>query len=154
MERPGGLIDPIPPDAFLEVYRRGIREGANRLRAIVKRAVPDAIERVRLGWRLIGYDLPIGRRTRYFAWVAPEPEHVHLGFQFGTFMPDPDRMLEGAHLRLRKVRYVTFTAGQAIPHSSLIDLTREAASLAAVSAGERLALVLDRESAPERRPPR
>lgn len=147
-------MDPIPPDAFLEAYPRGIREAANQLRAIVKRAVPDAIERVRLGWRLIGYDLPIGRHTRYFAWVAPEPGHVHLGFQFGTFMADPDRMLEGAHLRLRKVRYVTFTAGQAIPHSVLVDLTREAARLAAMSAGERLALMLDRESAPQRRTPR
>jgi hypothetical protein len=61
-------------------------------------------------------------------------------------------MLEGAHLPLRKVRYVTFTAGQAIPHSVLVDLTGEAALLAAMSAGERLALMLDRESAPQRRP--
>ena len=147
-------MDPIPPDAFLGAYPRGIREGANQLRAIVKRAVPDAIERVRLGWRLIGYDLPVGRDTRYFAWVAPEPEHVHLGFQFGTFMADPDRMLEGAHLRLRKVRYVTFTAGQAIPREALVELTREAARLATMSAGERFALLLDRESAPNRRPHR
>ena len=36
-------------------------------------AKPEGIERVRTGWRLIGYDLPVGRRTRYFAWVAPEP---------------------------------------------------------------------------------
>jgi hypothetical protein len=145
-------MDPIPPDAFLEAYPRGIREGANELRAVVRRAVPEAIERVRLGWRLIGYDLPMGRRTRYFAWVAPEPEHVHLGFQFGTFMADPDRMLEGAHLRLRKVRYVTFKAGETIPQAVLVGLTREAARLAAMSAGERFALLLDRESAPDRRP--
>jgi hypothetical protein len=143
-------MDPIPPEALLEAYPRGIREAANELRAVVKHAVPEAIERVRLGWRLIGYDLPLGRRTRYFAWVAPEPEHVHLGFQFGTFMADPDRRLEGAHLRLRKVRYVTFVAGQAIPHAVLVDFTQEAARLAAMSGGERFALLLDRESAPSR----
>jgi hypothetical protein len=33
-------MDPIPPDAFLEAYPGGIREGANELRAIVRRAVP------------------------------------------------------------------------------------------------------------------
>ena len=106
-------MDPIPPDAFLEAYPRGIHEAANELRAVVRRAVPDAIERVRPGWRLIGYDVPVGRRTRYFAYVAPEPLHVHLGFEFGIAMADPDRMLEGAHLRLRKVplRHVHGLAG-------------------------------------------
>jgi hypothetical protein len=147
-------MDPIPPDAFLEAYPPGIREAANELRAVVRRAVPDAIERVRLGWRLIGYDVPVGRRTRYFAWVAPEPLHVHLGFEHGIAIADPDRMLEGAHLRLRKVRYVTFTDGQAIPHTALVELTQEAARLAAMSRGERFALMLDRELAPDRRPSR
>ena len=145
-------MDPIPPDAFLEAYPRGIRAGANELRAVVRRAVPDAIERVRTGWRLIGYEVPVGRRTRYFAWVAPEPVHFHLGFEFGIFMADPDCMLEGAHLRLRKVRYLTFTAGQALPHAALVELTREAARLAAMPRGERFALMLDRELAPDRRP--
>jgi len=144
-------MDPIPPDAFLAAYSRGIRERANQLRAIVRRAVPDAIERVRPGWRLIGYEVPVGRRTKSFAWVAPEAGHVHLGFEYGIAMADPDRMLQGAHLRLRKVRYLTFTPGQPIPHSVLVDFTPEAARLAAMSAGERLALMLDRESAPDPR---
>ena len=147
-------MDPIPPDAFLAAYPPGIREGANQLRAVVRQAVPDAIERVRPGWRLIGYEVPVGRRTRYFAWVAAEPKHVHLGFEFGIAMADPDRMLEGAHLRLRKVRFTTFTPGQSIPHAALVELTREAARLAAMSRGERFALMLDRELDPDRRPSR
>ena len=100
------------------------------------------------GWRLIGYDLPVGRRTVYFAWVAPEPIHVHLGWQHGTFMADPDRMLEGAHLKLRKVRFTTFKPGDTIPEAALVDLTREAARLAAMSREERLALTLDRDWEP------
>ena len=119
-----------------------------QLRAVVRRAAPDAIERVRLGWRLIGYDLPVGRRTVYFAWVAPEPIHVHLGWQHGIFMADPDRMLEGAHLRLKKVRFVTFRPGDEIPEAALVELTRQAARLAAMSREERLALTLDRDWEP------
>jgi hypothetical protein len=138
----------MPPEAFLAGYADDIRTLAEQLRAVVRRAVPDAIERVRLGWRLIGYDLPVGRRTVYFAWVAPESIHVHLGWQHGIFMADPDRMLEGAHLRLKKVRFTTFRPGDTIPESALIDLTREAARLAAMSREERLALVLDRDQAP------
>ena len=140
--------DAIPPDAFLSVYSDEIRALAETLRACVRRAAPDAIERVRSGWRLIGYDLPVGRRTVYFAWVAPEPIHVHLGWQHGIFMADPDRMLEGAHLRLKKVRFTTFRPGDAIPEAALVRLTREAAHLAAMSREERLALTLDRDWEP------
>ena len=140
--------DAIPPEAFLSSYPDEIRALAEQLRAVVRRAAPDAIERVRLGWRLIGYDLPVGRRTVYFAWVAPEPIHVHLGWQHGTFMVDPDRMLEGAHLKLRKVRFTTFRPGDTIPEAALVELTRQAARLAAMSREERLALTLDRDWEP------
>ena len=63
--------EPIPPDLFLSGYSPEIRDLADRLRSVVHEAVPEAIERVRTGWRLIGYDVPAGRRTRYFAFVAP-----------------------------------------------------------------------------------
>jgi hypothetical protein len=141
-------MDSLPPDAFLEPYPADIRAAAEVLRAVVKRAVPDAVERVRPGWRLIGYDLPVGRRSVYFAWVAPEPVHIHLGFQVGIFMADPDRILKGAHLRLKKVRYLTFRPGQPIPEPQLVELTLEAARIAAMSREERFALVLDRDGAP------
>jgi hypothetical protein len=140
--------DAVPPDAFLSSYPDGIRVLAEQLRAVIRRAAPDAIERVRLGWRLIGYDLPVDRRTVYFAWVAPEPVHVHLGWQHGIFMADPDRMLEGAHLNLRKVRFTTFRPGDTIPEVALVEPTRQAARLAAMSREERLALTLDRDWEP------
>jgi len=149
MARRADLEDALPPEAFLSAYPDEIRALAETLRAVVRRAAPDAIERVRSGWRLIGYDLPVRRRSVYFAWVAPEPVHVHLGWQHGIFMADPDRMLEGAHLRLKKVRFVTFRPGDTVPEAALVGLTREAAGLAAMSREERLALALDRDWEPE-----
>ncbi len=137
-------MDEIPPDAFLASYPDDIRALADRLRNLVRRAVPDAIERVRPGWRLIGYDVPRGRRQSYFAYVAPEPIHVHLGFEHGILLTDPDRVLEGAHLDLRKVRYVTYRPGDDVPEPVLERLTREAARLASLSRAERLGLLLDR----------
>ena len=124
------VADPVPADLFLSGYPTEIRAIAERLRSVVRDALPDAVERVRTGWRLIGYDVPVGRRTRYFAFVAPEPEHVHLGFEYGTWMSDPDGLLQGAHLDLRKVRFVTYEPGDAIPTEVLISYTREAAALA------------------------
>ena len=129
-------MGPIPPELFLSGYSPAIQDVADRLRAVVHRAVPDAVERVRTGWRLIGYDVSVGRRTRYFAFVAPELEHVHLGFEYGVWMTDPDALLLGAHLKLRKVRYVTYRPGDRMPAATLVEYTREAATLATVSAAD------------------
>jgi hypothetical protein len=138
-------VDGLPPEAFLSGYPDEIRALAEILRGVVRRAAPHAIERVRPGWRLIGYDLPVGRRTAYFAFVAPEPIHVHLGFEHGIFMADPERRLEGAHLHLKKVRFATFRPGDVIPEAAMVDLTREAARLAAMTPQERFARTLDRD---------
>lgn len=138
-------MEPLPPELFLEAYPPGIQRAAERLRAVVKQAVPDAIERVRTGWRLIGYEVPVGKRSRYFAFVAPEVEHVHLGFEYGIWMDDPDNVLRGAHLKLRKVRYVTYKPGDSIPEPALVVFTRDAARLATMSREERLARELDRD---------
>jgi len=124
----------IPPDLLLSGYSPEIRDIADRLRDVVREAVPEAIERVRTGWRLIGYDVPAGRRMRYFAFVAPEPEHVHLGFEYGVWMADPNGLLLGAHLDLRKVRFVTYQPGDPIPTDALVRYTREAAEVAVLRA--------------------
>ncbi len=137
-------MEPLPAELFLESYPPDVRRIAEQLRAIVRRAAPQAVERVRPGWRLIGYDLPVGRRQTYFAYVAPEREHVHLGFEHGILVPDPDRLLEGAHLNLRKVRYVTYRPGDEVPEPALERLAREAARVAALPREERLGLLLDR----------
>lgn len=128
-------MEPIPPELFLDGYPPTIQAIGARLRAIVVAAAPDAIERVRVGWRLIGYDVPVGKRTRYFAFVAPELEHVHLGFEYGVWMSDPDSLLQGAHLDLRKVRYVTYRPGEPIPEALLVEYTEEAARLATIPRG-------------------
>ena len=141
-------MEPIPPEAFLAAYPDAIREAAETLRAIVKRTVPEVIERVRPGWYLIGYDLPLGRRKAYFAYIAPEPIHCHLGFEHGVAMADPHRILEGAHLGLRQVRFLTFQPGTSIPEAECAELIREAARVAALTRDRRLALALDRDWAP------
>ena len=53
--------------------------------------------------------------------------------------------MRGAHLKLRKVRFVTYGPGEPIPESALVEYTRQAATLATMSSAERLARELDRD---------
>ena len=135
----------MTPEELLAPYPPHLREVAEGLRALVKSTVPDAIERVRDGWRLIGYDVPVGRRTRFFAWIWPEFEHVHIGFEHGVLMDDPDRVLRGAELRLKRVRYMTLGDVDEIDRERTAGFLREAVRLVGLSRAERLGRLLDRE---------
>jgi hypothetical protein len=132
-------MDPIPPEALLAAYPPPMRDIADRLRGVVGRALPDAVERVRPGWRLIGYDVPAGRRLAYAAFIAPEVEHVHLGFEHGVLMHDPGGLLQGAGVT-RQVRWLTFTPGTRVPEARLVELLVEAARVARLSRAERALL--------------
>ncbi len=136
------LSERVPPEALLAAYPEPMRRIGEELRTLVRRAMPEAIERVRTGWRIIGYDVPAPRRPAYFCWIMPEPVHVHLGFVYGVLMDDPDRLLEG---RIPRARWVTFRPGDPIDALSLAWLVHEAARVARLSARERLAATLDRE---------
>lgn len=135
-------MDPIPPEALLEDFPPPMQAIARRLRAIVKQAKPDAIERVRPGWRLIGYDLPIGKRLVYFAYVAPEIEHVHLGFEWGVLMDDPEGRLNGQGIT-RQVRWLTLRSEREIDEPAFAALVNEGARVATMTRAERM---LARES--------
>jgi hypothetical protein len=135
-------MDPIPPEALLEDFPPPMQAIAHRLRAIVKRAQPEAIERVRPGWRLIGYDLPVGRKAIYFAYVAPENEHVHLGFEWGILMDDPDGRLLGQGIT-RQVRWLTLRSEREIDEAAFAALVNEGARVATMTRAERM---LARES--------
>lgn len=130
----------LDADELLAFYPPPIAATARRLQRLMRSTVPDAVERVRAGWRLIGYDLPVGRRFVYFAWIWPQPEHVHLGWQVGTLLDDPRRLLGGAELELKKVRYLTFAPDERLETGPAVAFTREAARIARLSPGEQQAM--------------
>jgi hypothetical protein len=134
---------------FLELYPPRIVDQVEVLRRLVLRAAPTAIERLRPGWKLIGYDLPISKRGSYFAWIWPQVEHVHVGWEVGTLLSDPRRLLGGADLNLKRVRYLTYAPGERIPSRVVIDFTREAARIVSMSRSERQLLAASRAAARE-----
>jgi hypothetical protein len=136
-------MDDLPIDAFLAGYPPPIAELAERLRSIVLDSVPESTERIRIGWRLIGFDVPHGRRSTYFAFVAPEPKHVHIGFERGILLDDPTSVLKGAGIT-KQVRWFTFRPGDQLDEALIAEFVREAAEIARLDRGEREARLADR----------
>jgi hypothetical protein len=138
-------FEPIPPEVLLADYPPPHREIARELQRIVTDAVPEAAERVRTGWRLIGYDLPGRRNGSMFAWVWLEPEHVHLGFPHGVEMDDPRRVLRGAGIT-KLARWLTYGPEDRVDADVATDLVLEAARIRRMSRGERRARRAQREA--------
>ena len=138
--------DPLPPEAILAVAPLPLQRIANELRDVVRATFPEVIERVRPGWHLIGYDLPVeGRRKPvYFAYVGAEAIHVHLGFEHGWAMRDPRALLQGAGIT-KQVRWLTFETGDAVEREACAELVREAAAVALMTRGERALRAMDRD---------
>ena len=130
--------DELPPEAVLAVAPLPLQRLANQLRDVVKATLPAAVERVRPGWHLIGYDLPVAgrRKPAYFAYVGAEPIHVHLGFEHGWAMRDPRGLLQGRGIT-KQVRWLTFEIGDVVDREACAELVREAAAVAVMSRGER-----------------
>jgi hypothetical protein len=126
-----GPIETIPPEALLADLPPPHQAIARRLREVVTDAVPEAIERVRPGWRLIGYDLPVRSRGAFFAWVWPEAEHVHLGFPRGVDMDDPHGVLRGAGIT-KLARWLTYAPGDKVDEPLATRLVQEAARVAGI----------------------
>ena len=136
------MIEELPAEAFLDVYPEPIRAIAGWLRVVVRGALPDAVERVRVGWGIIGYDVPVGRRWSYVCWVMPERHHIHLGFRYGVLMDDPGRLLGGD---ARLARWLTFRPGDRVDMRRLRPLVLEGARVGRLSTSERTARRFDRE---------
>lgn len=57
------------------------------LRSIIRLSVPDASEKVNMGWRSVNYSDP---HVGYFCGLFPFPDRVDVAFEFGVLLPDPD----------------------------------------------------------------
>ena len=140
------MDEPQPVEFMLDDYPEPIRETGMALRLLILRTVAGTVETIRPGWRWIAYSLPEGRRVRNFAWIGPERKHIHLGFEHGTLLADPDRLLHGAEERLKQFRYFTFEPSIDIDEAILADYLRRAADLATLPTAARRALALQRDS--------
>lgn len=134
------MSDAPPGEFLLDSYPPAIRDTGRALRSLILISIPGAVETVRPGWRWIAYSLPAGGRVRNFAWIGPERKHIHLGFENGILLEDPERFLQGAQERLRKFRDFTFEPSIDVGEAVLVDFLERATDLARLPSHVRRAM--------------
>lgn len=137
------MSDKPTPEQFLAGFPLEIRSIAQSLRELLRVQVPQASEAVYPGWRLIGYRADHRSRNVYFAYVAPTPDHVSLGFEWGILLPDPLGLLAGDG---SQVRYARFRRVEDIQPASLTPLIVQALEVAALTKNQKQQILLERDA--------
>ncbi len=119
----------VTPEQFLSVFPAATQALAQRLRRLIKQTLPDCLEAVYPGWRLLGYRIRGEGKSHYFAFLAPKQDQVVLGFEFGVFLSDPAGLLQGKGKQVRQLPIRSMADWRPRKFAALI---REAAVLAAM----------------------
>jgi hypothetical protein len=116
----------LTPEDILAPHAPRIVALAQKLRGIVRAALPAAEERAYPGWKAIGYVHP---RAGYVCGLFPFEDRVSLGFEFGVLLPDPAGLLRAGPSGGKKVRYVEVRRATDIHVGALRDLLSAAVAL-------------------------
>jgi len=111
---------------FLRDLAPDVRDTATALREEIRDLLPDAVEKLYGGWRVIGYSRD-GSMKGSICAIAPHPKHVNLQFFHGTEMSDPEGRLEGTG---KRARHVKLFAPEDARSQAVRDLIKEEAELA------------------------
>lgn len=114
-------------EKYLEQFPPHVRQCAEELRLLISDVIPNHIERVYKGWKLIGYRVKNGSKSFYFAFIYPTDEKVALGFEYGVLLHDPDKLLSGTG---NQVRQIVFQKKNEIKKKQIVPLILEAAAIA------------------------
>ena len=115
----------IPLDALTRDLPPETRELLSELISLIRSTIPEATERVNLGWKSLNFAHP---SVGYFCGLFPSDGRVVVAFEFGVLLPDPDGILDDRGCA-RQVRYVPVLSPHTFPRAALKRLLRAAISL-------------------------
>ena len=110
-----------PEAALLATFSPAVRSTVDALRAMVKRTVPGASEKLQAAWKGFNYDHEGGLIA-----IAGHAQWATIGFMRGIELDDPERRLAGTGRTMRSVR-VSSAEDARDPY--LVGLVRQAAAL-------------------------
>jgi hypothetical protein len=105
-------------DHFLSRYSDEVFRNALLLREVILKTLPDIQEQLDLPAKIIGYCY--GQKySELICVIIPSGKGLKLGFNRGTKLPDPDKLLEGTG---KISRYVNIVSAKQIRSAALKNL--------------------------------
>ena len=94
-------------DEILGTSSPRVRDLASRTRALIRDVMPDVVEVPWTRQRVVGYGVGPKKMSEHFCHITFHKNHVNLGFNYGSELPDPEGLLQGSGKLLRHVKITT-----------------------------------------------
>ncbi|MEO6681329.1 MAG: DUF1801 domain-containing protein [Ginsengibacter sp.] len=79
----------------IESFSEEIKYLTRSTRNLIYQILPTVVEVVWVKQKNSGFGTGIKKKTEHFCWIMPATNHVTLGFNYGSELPDPKKLLEG-----------------------------------------------------------
>jgi uncharacterized protein YndB with AHSA1/START domain len=106
-------------EQFLADYPPDVRALALRARELILKALPDAVETVWPGWRIVGYGTGPGMPEMVYG-IGPLKSRINLTFARGTLLDDAHGLLKGTSKTSRHLHVTTIEELESLPVRGLI----------------------------------
>ncbi|MDQ3929578.1 MAG: DUF1801 domain-containing protein [Chloroflexota bacterium] len=96
-----------PGEGFEEIVARcspKVRELALQTRKLILEVMPGVVE---VPWprpMLVGYGVGPKKMSEHFCYISMHKDHIDLGFNYGSELPDPEDLLEGTGKLFRHIK--------------------------------------------------
>lgn len=91
-------------DEILAMVNPQVQTLALQTRALIREVLPSVVEVPWPKQKVVGYGVGPKKMSEHFCYIAFHSDHVNLGFNYGSELPDPEGLLGGPGKLLRHVK--------------------------------------------------
>jgi hypothetical protein len=99
-----------PGEGFNEILAAcspKVRDLAIRARELIRDVMPAVVEVPWPTQGIAGYGVGPKKMSEHFCYISTHKDHVDLGFNYGSELPDPEGLLEGTGKLFRHIKINT-----------------------------------------------
>lgn len=84
-----------------------VRDLALRVRELIVEVMPDVVEVPWPTQGIAGYGVGPKKMSEHFCYISTHKDHIDLGFNYGSELPDPEGLLAGTGKLFRHIKINT-----------------------------------------------
>jgi hypothetical protein len=99
-----------PSNGFNEILAASspkVRDLATRALELIRNVMPNVVEVPWPTQGIAGYGVGPKKMSEHFCYISTHKDHIDLGFNYGSELPDPEGLLEGTGKLFRHIKINT-----------------------------------------------